>query len=150
MKSLIIIPTYNEAKNIEPLLASVFLTVSMVHVLVIDDASPDGTGHLVDSLIQKNTYHGTLSVLHRSGKNGLGTAYIEGFQWGLARDFDVFIEMDADFSHKPSYLPQMLNLIQTHDCVIGSRYVKGGRIENWSFILIIFSFGFLFIPFIVN
>ena len=130
MKALIVIPTYNEAKNIEKLLKDIFQTVSDVSVLVVDDASPDGTGHIVDNLI-KTKYPHSLFVLHRSGKNGLGTAYIEGFQWGLRKAYDVFIEMDADFSHKPAYLPKMLQLIEQHDCVIGSRYVKGGGVENW-------------------
>ena len=139
MKPLIVIPTYNEAKNIEKLLKEIFQTVPDISVLVVDDASPDGTGNIVDDLTKK--YPDSLFVLHRSGKNGLGTAYIEGFQWGLSQSYDVFVEMDADFSHKPAYLPEMLKLIKKHDCVIGSRYVKGGGVENWGLLRRIISKG---------
>ena len=140
MKALIIIPTYNEIKNIEALLEAIFKEVPSVNILVIDDASPDGTGQLIDRLI-KEKYPDSLFVRHRPGKNGLGTAYIEGFQWGLGKGYDVFIEMDADFSHNPAYLPQMLSLIEKHDCVIGSRYVAGGGVENWGLIRRIISWG---------
>jgi len=141
MKTLIIIPTYNEAMNIPKLLDEVFSIVPDVSVLIVDDASPDGTGELVDNLIRENKYPGALFVKHRSGKLGLGTAYIEGFRWGIDAGYEVFIEMDADFSHNPKYLPVMLALIEKHDCVIGSRYVRGGGVENWGILRRIISWG---------
>jgi dolichol-phosphate mannosyltransferase len=128
MKPLIIIPTYNEIENLGPLLQSVLQTVPVVNVLVVDDGSPDGTGQLADSLSGENP---KIHVLHRSKKMGLGTAYVNGFHWGLEHGFDAMIEMDADFSHDPKYLPHMLKLLESNDVVIGSRYVQGGGTVNW-------------------
>jgi dolichol-phosphate mannosyltransferase len=130
MKTLIVVPTYNEIENIESLLRAVLAaTPDEVHVLVVDDGSPDGTGRKVDELAGE---FGRVHALHRSGKQGLGTAYVAGFQWGLGQDFDALVEMDADFSHDPSYLAEMLKRLQSDaDVVIGSRYVQGGGTENW-------------------
>ena len=129
MESLIIIPTYNEIENLQPLVIAVLAaTPAEVELLVVDDNSPDGTGKLADTLAAA---HPRLHVLHRPGKMGLGTAYVNGFEWGMERPYDAFIEMDADFSHDPKYLPQMLSLLQDHDVVIGSRYVAGGGTVNW-------------------
>lgn len=141
MKALIIIPTYNEIENIELLLRAVFKIVPEISVLIIDDASPDGTGEYVDNLINSHCYPNKLFIKHRSGKLGLGTAYVEGFLWGLQQGYDIFIEMDADFSHNPLYLPKMLELIKKHDCVIGSRYIRGGGVENWGLLRRFISWG---------
>jgi dolichol-phosphate mannosyltransferase len=129
MRALIVVPTYNERENIQPLIEAIFKIVpSTVDVLVVDDGSPDGTGQLVAQLSQSNS---RLNVLHRPKKMGLGTAYVHGFKWGLPRDYEAFIEMDADFSHNPDYLPTMIGCLTTHDVAIGSRYVRGGGTVNW-------------------
>jgi len=128
-KALIVIPTYNERENIEPLLAEVFGQLPDADVLIVDDGSPDGTGDLADRLA---TADERVHVIHRSGKQGLGTAYVAGFRYGLARDYVYFFEMDADFSHDPKYLPVMLGRARAGaDLVLGSRYVAGGGTENW-------------------
>lgn len=129
MRTLIVVPTYNEIENIQALTEAVMNAVPReVEMLVVDDGSPDGTGQLVDTLAQQNP---RIHVLHRARKMGLGTAYVNGFRWGLDRGFDAFIEMDADFSHDPKYLSRMLELLESHDVVIGSRYVDGGGTMNW-------------------
>lgn len=131
MKKLIVIPTYNEIKNIEELLREIFEVDNEAHVLIVDDNSPDGTGKLIDDLIAKDTFGGKLSVMHRAGKLGLGTAYIEGFSYGMDKGYDVFLSMDADFSHNPEYLPEIFENMKTYDLVLGSRYVKGGGVKDW-------------------
>jgi dolichol-phosphate mannosyltransferase len=129
MRALIVIPTYNEIENLKPLTEALFSVVPKeVELLVVDDGSPDGTGELADALAQSNP---RVHVLHRPRKMGLGTAYVTGFRWGLERSFEVFVEMDADFSHDPKYLSRMLELLDTHDVAIGSRYVNGGGTLNW-------------------
>lgn len=129
MQTLILIPTYNEIENLEAILRRILeVTPSHVEVLVIDDGSPDGTGALADSMSRDNP---RVHVLHRAQKLGLGTAYVAGFRWGLPRGVEAFIEMDADFSHDPKYLPVMLERLKTHDVVVGSRYVAGGGTLNW-------------------
>jgi dolichol-phosphate mannosyltransferase len=133
VKKLIIIATYNEKDNIGLLLDKIFDVVPDTHVLVVDDSSPDKTYELVDELI-KNKYESRLFLLKRSGKLGLGTAYVAGFNWGLEQDYDVILHMDADFSHNPDYLPQFFEEIKNNDVVIGSRYVKGGGVVNWGLI----------------
>ena len=137
---LIIIPTYNERDNIEDLLALIVLTDPAAHILIVDDNSPDRTFEIVEGLMQ-SLYPGRLFLLKRAGKLGLGTAYIAGFKWALARDYDYIFEMDADFSHDPKYLPDFLSAIQTHDVVLGSRYVPGGGVKNWGVIRKIISQG---------
>jgi dolichol-phosphate mannosyltransferase len=129
MRALIVVPTYNELENIQNLAQSVMAVIpSHVDLLIVDDNSPDGTGQLADSLAKQNP---RIHVLHRARKMGLGTAYVNGFQWGLDKGYDVLIEMDADFSHDPKYLPRMLELLEINDVVIGSRYVSGGGTVNW-------------------
>ena len=130
---LIIIPTYNERDNIEALLALITRTDPAAHILIVDDNSPDRTYEIVEGLMQ-SVYPGQLFLLKRAGKMGLGTAYIAGFKWALPRDYDYVFEMDADFSHDPKYLPDFLAAIQTHDVVLGSRYVSGGGVKNWGVI----------------
>jgi dolichol-phosphate mannosyltransferase len=126
---LIVIPTYNERENLTSLTAAIHAVLPAAHLLVVDDASPDGTGALADELAAADS---RIRVIHRPGKLGLGTAYVEGFRFGLARDYDLFFEMDADFSHDPRYLPRMLERIAAGaDVVLGSRYVPGGGTENW-------------------
>lgn len=136
---LIVIPTYNEIENLGPITSEVIKrTPSEVHVLVVDDGSPDGTGALADRL---SAAEPRIHVLHRTQKQGLGPAYIAGFRWGFQQDFDQLVEMDADFSHHPSFLPAMLNLMNQHDFVIGSRYVDGGGTINWGILRKIISRG---------
>ena len=141
MKKLIVIPTYNEIKNIEELLYEIFRIDADAHVLIVDDNSPDGTGKLIDELIAKNTFSNRLFVMHRSGKLGLGTAYIEGFSYGMQRGYDVFLSMDADFSHNPKYLPEIFENMKTYDLVLGSRYIKGGGLKDWPFLRRLISRG---------
>lgn len=129
MRTLIVIPTYNEIENIAPLLEAVLQrTPAEVEILVVDDGSPDGTGRLVDEVATRQP---RVHALHRSKKLGLGTAYVNGFKWGLDQGFDSLIEMDADFSHHPDYLAKMLELLKSNDVAIGSRYVEGGGTVNW-------------------
>lgn len=128
MSALICMPTYNEAGNIRVITDAILSIVPDIHILIIDDNSPDGTGKIGDELAQTDE---RIHVLHRKEKAGLGPAYIAGFRWGLERDYDVIIEMDADFSHQPRYLPGMLEKLTKYDVVIGSRYVTGGGTENW-------------------
>lgn len=137
---LVIIPTYNEKDNIEQLLSLVYSYVLDIHVLVVDDGSPDGTGDLIESLMA-GEHKGRLFILKRAGKLGLGTAYIAGFKWALDRDYQFIFEMDADFSHNPKYLPKFLDAIQNCDVVLGSRYVAGGGVTNWSLIRRFISLG---------
>lgn len=141
MKKLIVIPTYNEIKNIEQLLEEIFEKNQDVHVLIVDDNSPDGTGRLIDELIEKDVFGGKLSVMHRAGKQGLGTAYIEGFLWGMKKGYDVFLSMDADFSHDPKYIGEIFENMKTYDLVLGSRYVKGGGVKDWGILRQIISRG---------
>jgi dolichol-phosphate mannosyltransferase len=131
MRTLIVVPTYNEVENIQPLVEAILAsTPSSVDVLIVDDSSPDGTGALADILAVR--HEPRVHVLHREKKMGLGTAYVNGFRWGMAKpEYQVFIEMDADFSHNPSYLKTMLSQMETADVAIGSRYVEGGGTKNW-------------------
>ena len=128
MKSLIIIPTYDEKENIEKLVKQI--TDLGFFILVIDDNSPDGTGEILEKLKLSNE---RLSVIHREKKLGLGTAYIQGFKWALKRDFDYIFTMDADFSHNPEYLTSFVEKLSEFDLVVGARYVKGGGVVNWPF-----------------
>lgn len=126
---LVIIPTYNEAQNIESIVSRVRAAVPSVHVLIADDNSPDGTGKIADSLAEADS---CVQVLHRRGKEGLGAAYLAGFHWGLDRDYQVLVEMDADGSHQPEQLPRLLDALKNADMVKGSRWVKGGSVVNWA------------------
>lgn len=128
-RALIIVPTYNERDNVEQVVAEFLAPVPGSELLFVDDNSPDGTGELLDSIAATNP---RVHVLHRPGKLGLGTAYIDGFRWGLARAYDYLLEMDADFSHDPRYLPALVAAARDGaDMAIGSRYTKGGGTENW-------------------
>lgn len=132
-KTLIIIPTYNESENVEKLLEEIYQVKDNLNILIVDDNSPDKTYEIIERLIDKK-YKNKLFILKRNGKLGLGTAYIAGFRWALARDYDYIFEMDADFSHNPKYIPEFLKEIKTYDLVIGSRYVPGGGVVNWGII----------------
>lgn len=129
-QSLIVVPTYNERDNVRLVAEQFLAALPGTELLFVDDNSPDGTGAILDELAAAEP---RLHVMHRAGKLGLGTAYVEGFGWGLARGYDYLFEMDADGSHDPKYLPSMLALAEDGaDVVIGSRYVPGGGTENWS------------------
>jgi dolichol-phosphate mannosyltransferase len=140
--SLVIIPTYNELENVEAIIRAVFGLPEPFHVLIVDDGSPDGTAQIVRDL-QATEFAGRLHLLERKGKLGLGTAYIAGFRWGLERDYTYFFEMDADFSHNPKDLPRLLAKCRDEgaDVAVGSRYCKGGHLENWPVDRIILSRG---------
>lgn len=125
---LILIPTYNEIDSLERQVRGVREAAPQVDVLVIDDNSPDGTGDLAERLAAEDDH---IHVMHRTGKEGLGRAYLAGFAWGLERGYDTLVEMDADGSHRPVDLPKVLAAAPTADLVIGSRWVPGGSIENW-------------------
>ncbi len=127
--ALVIIPTYNERDNLEPITSAVLAAEPRVDILVVDDSSPDGTGELADALAAKQP---RIHVLHRAQKQGLGKAYLHAFSWALERKYRYVIEMDADFSHDPGYLPRLLKEAEGGaDLVLGSRYVPGGGTVNW-------------------
>lgn len=128
-RALVIVPTYNERDNLPRLLPAILNQDPRIEVLIVDDASPDGTGAVADELASGDP---RLHVLHRTGKLGLGTAYLTGFRWGLERGYDVMLEMDADFSHDPAHLPQFLKAAESYDVVLGSRYLEGRvTVVNW-------------------
>ena len=132
MKNLVIIPTYNEKENIEAIITAVMELPIEYHVLVIDDGSPDGTANIVKDLMV-NKFTGKLHIVERSGKLGLGTAYIAGFKWAIEHQYDYIFEMDADFSHNPQDLLKLYDACanQGADVAIGSRYVSGVNVVNW-------------------
>ncbi len=126
--TLVVIPTYNEAENLAKIIPIIFdLKIEGLEILNVDDASPDGTGQVADQLVEK--YPGRFHVMHRVGKLGLGTAYIQGFQWAVEHNYQYILHMDADFSHPPEFIAQMLTLIPDYDVIVGSRYIKGGRLD---------------------
>lgn len=125
---LVVVPTYNERENLEPLVRQI-LKNEGYRLLVVDDGSPDGTGRLADELAR--TFQGRIEVLHRTGTRGLGRSYVEGLQRALATDADVICQMDADFSHDPAYLPDLVAATDRFDLVIGSRYLHGISVVNW-------------------
>ena len=137
-RALVVIPTYNEAENLPNLLPQVLAQDPRLEVLVVDDNSPDGTGRLADQLTARDS---RIHVLHREGKQGLGTAYIAGFRWALERDYTCVFEMDADFSHDPAHLKDFLKAIEGADLVLGSRYL-GGRVTvvNWPMTRLMLSY----------
>ncbi len=136
--SLIIIPTYNEAENLEPLVSAILALDAGFEILVVDDNSPDGTGEIADRLAAELPQ---VHVLHRPAKMGLGTAYVQGFEWALRRDYQHVFQMDCDFSHHPRYLPIHLEKAVAADVVIGSRYVPGGGTVNWGWLRQLVSAG---------
>ncbi len=126
---LVVTPTYNERENLEVFAQQVFDAAPEVELLVVDDGSPDGTGQIADAMAARNP---RVHVLHRPGKMGLGSAYLQGFAWALARDYDIVFEMDTDLSHDPRYIPDFLRAIDAGgDAVIGSRNIPGGGVEGW-------------------
>ncbi len=141
MSALVIIPTYNEKENIQAIIGAVFALKQGFHILIVDDGSPDGTADIVRDL--QRIFDQELHLLERAGKLGLGTAYIAGFRWGLERGYDYFFEMDADFSHNPQDLPRLLAACRDEgaDLAVGSRYCRGGNVENWPLDRIILSYG---------
>ena len=125
---LVIIPTYNESENIERIVARTRTAVPVAHILIADDNSPDGTGKLADALAVTDDH---VHVMHRIGKEGLGAAYLAGFEWGLSHGYEILVEMDADGSHQPEQLPRLLDALADADLVLGSRWVRGGAVVNW-------------------
>src|SRR3990172_8238309 len=136
-RALIIFPTYNEKDNIEKIVHAVLPLDPRIHVLIVDDNSPDGTGKIADRLTQQEE---KVHVLHRRAKEGLGRAYIAGFKWAIENKYDYIFEMDADFSHGPEYIKTFLREIQTHDLVIGSRYISGVNVINWPMSRLLLSY----------
>jgi len=137
MKTIIVTPTYNEGKNIETLVNTLFGLNSQYHVLVVDDNSPDGTAKIVKKL---QTRYKNLHLAERPKKSGLGTAYCYGFKWALERDFDYIVQIDADLSHNPEDVPQMVKLLEKYDLVIGSRYCDGISVVRWPLRRLILSY----------
>jgi len=136
-RALIIFPTYNERDNIEKIVHAVLPLDPRIHVLIVDDNSPDGTGDVADRLAAEED---KVNVMHRQVKEGLGKAYIAGFKWAIERKFDFVFEMDADFSHGPEYIRDFLREIQNHDLVIGSRYISGVNVINWPMSRLLLSY----------
>lgn len=135
---LVVVPTYNEIENLEHIVERLQESVPEAHVLVVDDASPDGTGELADKLAARDA---RVHVLHRPGKSGLGPAYVAGFRWGRERGYGVLVEMDADGSHAPEQLPRLLAALADADLVLGSRYLPGGAVHDWPFYRLLLSRG---------
>lgn len=135
---VVVLPTYNERENLEGMIQRLRRSVPDARLLVVDDGSPDGTGVLADELAASDP---AISVLHRSAKQGLGAAYLAGFDWALERGFEVIVESDVDGSHQPEQLPALLAALHDHDLVIGSRWVRGGRIVNWPWTRHLLSIG---------
>mgnify|MGYP005695452675 CR=1 FL=1 len=139
LKSLIIIPTYNEKENVERMIDAILKLDQSFHILFVDDNSPDGTAKLIEQHPDKDL--GRIYIEKRSGKLGLGTAYIHGFKWAIANKYDFVFEMDCDFSHDPQDLNRLLTeLEQGADLVVGSRYCRGGKVKNWPFKRILMSY----------
>jgi dolichol-phosphate mannosyltransferase len=137
-RALVVIPTYNERVNLQAILPHVLEQDARIEVLVVDDNSPDGTGRFADEVAAADP---RVHVLHRPAKAGLGKAYLAGFRWGLDRGYDYICEMDADFSHDPKYLPDLLRAIESADLVIGSRYRDGVNVINWPISRLLLSLG---------
>lgn len=138
MKTIVTIPTYNEIENIEKLINAIFSVLPETHVLIVDDNSPDGTAKKVDEMKKDND---RIHLIVRPEKNGLGTAYIAGFEYALELGFEVIFEMDADFSHDPKDLPRLLEALDDNDLVIGSRYITGINVVNWPLRRLFLSYG---------
>jgi len=137
MSCLVVVPTYNERDNLSAIIESIFQYAPEVHVLIVDDNSPDGTGQLADEISSSST--GKVLVIHRPAKEGLGPAYVQGFKLAIERGYDLIIQMDADFSHDPKFLPEFFKAIENNDVVIGSRYVNGISVVNWDLKRLILS-----------
>ncbi len=128
LRAALVLPTYNESENLAAMVAAIQSLPTPIHIIVVDDNSPDGTGAIADALAAQSS---SVEVIHRSGKLGLGTAYAAGFQRAIAAGNDLILTMDADFSHDPNYLPAILAASKQYDLVIGSRYVPGGGVRDW-------------------
>jgi dolichol-phosphate mannosyltransferase len=135
---LVIVPTYNEAQNLPQIVPEILKQDPRIEVLVVDDNSPDGTGDLADRMARTKT---RVHVLHRQAKEGLGRAYLAGFQWGLEQGYQAMFEMDADFSHDPAFLPRFLVAVEDADLVLGSRYATGVNVINWPISRLLLSLG---------
>ena len=138
MKSIVVIPTYNESDNIRNIITAVLNVQNDINVLIVDDNSPDGTSAIVQEMMQTDN---RIHLITRAGKMGLGTAYCEGFQYCLDLGFEAIMEMDADFSHNPEDIPRFLEEIKHNDVVIGSRYISGMNVVNWPLHRLILSYG---------
>lgn len=140
MRALVIVPTYNEADNVPELIPAILAQGTMFEVLIVDDKSTDGTGEVVETM---RATEPRLHCLHRPGKLGLGTAYVDGFRWALAREYDFIFEMDADFSHDPNSLPDFIKAAEETpaDLILGSRYLNGVTVVNWPLSRLILSYG---------
>lgn len=139
MKTVLVLPTFNEAENIRKIIPAIFSQLPSAHILVIDDGSPDGTGKIAESLAL--SYPEQIRVFHRAKKSGLGRAYLYGFKQALEIGADCVIQMDSDFSHPPALLPELVSALNEHDFVLGSRYVKGGGTQNWGLLRRLISRG---------
>ncbi len=137
MQAIVIIPTYNEAENIEKLIAKIFSVDPSLNILVVDDNSPDGTARIVQNIMTNDE---RVHLIQRPGKLGLGTAYIDGFKYAIERDYEAIFEMDADFSHNPEDIPRFLQEIENADLVIGSRYLTGVNVINWPLQRLVLSY----------
>lgn len=137
MRAIVVIPTYNEADNLEPLVQQIQQHANGLHILFVDDNSPDGTGKLADAMSEKNS--ATVFAIHRQQKQGLGPAYVYGLKHALEKGYDVILQMDADLSHDPASLPMFLKQIETADLVVGSRYLRGVSVLNWDFKRLVLS-----------
>ena len=137
MQAIVVIPTYNERENLEQLVERIQCHANDLHILIVDDNSPDGTGEIAYELSRK--YPVKLSVLHREKKEGLGRAYVAGFKHVLKSDYKIILQMDADLSHNPSHIPSFLEQIRDCDLVLGSRYLRGISVVNWDFKRLILS-----------
>ncbi len=150
--SIVIIPTYNEKENVEKIIRAVFGLEKCFHILIIDDGSPDGTADIVKRLMQEE-FADRLFLIERAGKQGLGTAYIAGFKWSIAHQYDYIFEMDADFSHAPSDLPRLYSACadEGYDLAIGSRYITGVNVVNWPMGRVLMSyFASLYVRFVTG
>src|SRR5262245_6973324 len=137
MKALVLVPSYTAAQNVEPLLERVFAQGLSVEMLIVDDNSPDGTGVIADRAAARDP---RVHVMHRAGKQGLGSAYVAGFRYALERDYEAIFEMDADFSHNPDSLPEFLRELEQADLVLGSRYLNGVTVVNWPLSRLVLSY----------
>jgi len=137
MHAIAVVPTYNERANLTELVEKIHQAAKGLHILIVDDNSPDGTGALADELSQKHP--GQIFVLHREKKEGLGKAYVDGFNEVLKKDYEYILQMDADLSHDPAHLPRFFEQIKNHDLVVGSRYLQGISVVNWDLKRLIMS-----------
>lgn len=138
MKTIVVIPTYNESENIRSIIEKILSVKNDINILIVDDNSPDGTSQIVQSMKENDN---RIHLMTRAGKMGLGTAYCEGFQYALDNGFDYIMEMDADFSHNPEEIPNFIREIQDNDLVIGSRYISGVNVVNWPLRRLLLSYG---------